>query len=107
MIPKKENWRDNCHHCPHFDQCQSSKSAEECKAFLDKEVTKNLLKFAKDCKYYAISNKWEILATFSSIQQVEDYIKDHPNVFQIIYRRETSVNGKIHCGPFHVYHSCK
>lgn len=94
MIPKKENWRDNCHHCPHFDQCQSSKSAEECKAFLDKEVTKSLLKFAKDCKYYAISNKWEILATFSSVQQVEDYIKDHPNVFQIIYRRETSVNGK-------------
>lgn len=107
MILKKENWRDNCRHCPHFDQCRSSKSAEECKAFLDKEVTKNLLKFAKDCKYYAISNKWEILATFSSVQQVEDYIKDHPNVFQIIYRRETSVNGKIHCGPFHVYHSCK
>lgn len=44
---------------------------------------------------------------YSSVQQVEDYIKDHPNVFQIIYRRETSVNGKIHCGPFHVYHSCK
>lgn len=47
------------------------------------------------------------LATFFSVKQVEDYIKDHPNVFQIIYRRETSVNGKIHCGPFHVYHSCK
>jgi hypothetical protein len=44
MIPKKENWRDNCHHCPYFDQCQSSKSAEECKAFLDKEMMKNMIK---------------------------------------------------------------
>lgn len=39
-----ENWRDNCHHCPYFDQCQSSKSAEECKAFLDKEMMKNMIK---------------------------------------------------------------
>lgn len=52
------------------------------------------MKSVKDYKYYVISNKWEILATFSSVQQVEDYIKDHPNVFQIIYRRETTVNGK-------------
>lgn len=70
-------------------------------------MTKSLLKFAKDYKYYVISSKWEILATFSSVKQAEDYIKDHPNVFQIIYRRESAVNGKIHCGPFHVYYSCK
>lgn len=70
-------------------------------------MTKSLLKFAKDCKYYVISNKQKILATFSSVKQVEDYIKDHPNVFQIIYRREFSVNGKIHYGHFHIYHSCK
>ena len=57
-------------------------------------MAKSLLKFAKDCKYYVISNKQKRLATFSSVKQVEDYIKDHPNVFKIIYRREFSVNGK-------------
>lgn len=70
-------------------------------------MTKRLLKFANEFKYYVISRTWKILATFSSVQQVEDYIKDHPNVFQIIYRRETSVDGKIHYGPFHVYYSRK
>lgn len=88
MNSNKENWRDNCHHCPHFDQCRSSKSVEECKTFLDKEMTKSLLKFAKDCKYYVISNKQKILATFSSVKQVEDYIR----IIQMSFKLFTEEN---------------
>lgn len=104
MIPKKENWRDNCHYCPHFDQCRSSKSAEECKAFLDKEITKSLLKTSKDYVYYVVAREGEIQASFSLIDLLEDYIKNHPNIFQVIYRKESMINGKIRCGSFHVYH---
>lgn len=52
MIPEKENWRDNCHHCPFFDKCKSTKTAEECKAFLDEEMRKNMLRYIlkKDLK---------------------------------------------------------
>lgn len=106
-LDNQNNWKRNCKYCPHFDTCKSNKTSEECKIFLDKEITKNLLKSAKDYKYYAISNKWEILATFSSAQQVENYIKNHSNIFQIIYRRETFVNGEIHYGFFHFYHIIK
>lgn len=42
------NWRDNCKHCPFFEECKSNRSAEECKSFLNKEAIKNLKRvFAK------------------------------------------------------------
>lgn len=63
MIPKKENWRDNCHHCPYFDQCQSSKSAEECKAFLDKEMMKNMIKALQKNKRHV----WQIAKKYFQI----------------------------------------
>ena len=107
MKTEKENWRNNCSSCPYFDQCRSNKTAEECKSFLNRVMTNNLLKFAKDCKYYAISDKCEVLETFSSTEQADKYIKDHPDIFQIIYRKETSVNGEVYYGPFRVYYNGK
>lgn len=39
------NWRDNCIHCPFFEDCKSSKSEEECSDFLNKEQRDNFLKY--------------------------------------------------------------
>lgn len=46
------NWRDNCIHCPFFEDCKSSKSEEECSDFLNKEMIKSF-------------KKWEIIASIS------------------------------------------
>lgn len=46
FIEQNKNWRDNCRHCPYFEECRSEKSAEECKSFLDNIAMNNLLKFA-------------------------------------------------------------
>lgn len=36
MSANNKNWRDNCRHCPFFEDCKSSKSEEECSEFLNK-----------------------------------------------------------------------
>lgn len=33
-----EDWRKNCHNCPFFDKCESSKSAKECEEFLNRKT---------------------------------------------------------------------
>lgn len=76
-------------------------TAEECKAFL---TTKNLLKTSEDYVYYVITRKGETQASFSSIDLLEDYIKNHSNIFQVIYRKKSMINGKIRYGSFHVYY---
>ena len=51
--------------------------------------------------YYVITEKWDILKRTNSLKEIEKYIKDHPNIFQVICREETKKN----LGPFHVYYS--
>lgn len=45
MSANNKNWRDNCRHCPFFEDCKSSKSEEECSEFLNKEMIKSFKKY--------------------------------------------------------------
>lgn len=38
------NWRDNCRHCPFFEDCKSTKSEEECSNFLNRQMIKSFKK---------------------------------------------------------------
>lgn len=47
-LPKDtEAWRNNCINCKFFDDCQSSKSAEDCTAFLEKEMKEQIKRLLK------------------------------------------------------------
>lgn len=76
-----------------------------CERNLNNDCTGYSMNHVNKCKYYAISDKWEVLETFSSTEQADKYIKDHSDIFQIIYRNETSINGEVYYGPFRVYYS--
>lgn len=53
-------------------------------------------------RFYAISEKWETLAEFTSTEQVDNYLKEHPETFQVIYRKKISENNY---GPVRVYYT--
>lgn len=38
-------------------------------------------------KYTAIRENWEIEFETNSQEEMDEYIKEHPNVFQVIYRK--------------------
>lgn len=50
MNKDNERWRDNCKACPFFDKCNSTKSAEECKSFLNKKMIEQMKSILKNSK---------------------------------------------------------
>lgn len=50
MNTNNSNWRDNCIHCPFFDECKPNKSPEECKSFLEKKIIEQIKEIFKNSK---------------------------------------------------------
>lgn len=49
-------------------------------------------------KYIAINKDWTTEMETNSKSEIDDYIKHHPNIFQVIYRKTDN-------HPCHVYYN--